>query len=319
MRLRMPFHKKHATSVVSATAKAHPSVNPCGNTDSEREGFTLLEVTIVLALTGLLLIGLLGGTAAAIQTQRYNDSVRSYAEYLRTIYSEVINPESLGAGNSSNKNVEGGGNYAIYGKVLVFGYNYGPGTDNEDDTRSVYSATLIGDANVPNITVNGFVNELAAVHAELFCGKRISGTEYNSTLSRYEPTWQAELMQVNDPNHEPPLSVNDRFKGTVIIARSPSSGAVHTIYTDQTYDLRDGCKSLSDSYAGQNLKHDLAEFSQNPNTASVKFVTEPVGFCVKSQNVSAGNYREVRIAEDGRNTSAISILNTDDQDQGRCR
>lgn len=291
------------------------------NDQKEREGFTLLEVTLVLALTGLLLIGLLGGTAAAIQRQRYNDSVRSYAEYLRTIYSEVINPETLGSGNSSNQAMflEGGGNFAIYGKVLVFGYNYGGGENNEDDTRSVYSATLIGDANVPNIMVSGFTNELAAVNAELFCGKRINDVEYNSTVARFEPTWQAELMQINDPTHEPPLSVDDRFKGTVIIARSPSSGAIHTIYTNKTYNLRDGCKSLSDSYAGQEFKQDLAEFSQNPATATVKFVTEAVGVCIKSQNVSVGQYREVRIAEDGRNTSAISILNTDEEEQGRCR
>lgn len=288
--------------------------------ENERQGFTMLEVTLVLALTGLLLIGLLGGTAAAIQTQRYNDSVRSYAEYLRTAYSEVINPETLGAGNSSNTNsIEGGGNFAIYGKMLVFGYNYGSGSSSEDDTRSVYSATLIGDANPPSISVSGFVNELAAVHAELFCGKRINGEEKVSTLSRYEPAWQAELMQINDPTHNPPLSVDNRFRGTVIIARSPSSGAVHTIYTSKVYDMRDGCKGLEDSYASQELKNDIAEFSQNPATADVKFVTEPVGFCVKSQNVSAGNYREVRIAEDGRNTSAISILNTDEDEQGRCR
>ncbi len=313
MRLRFPFTKNSKKPKMVSAASVESSIS------DERQGFTLLEVTLVLALTGLLLVGLLGGTAAAIQTQRYNDSVRSYAEYLRTIYSEVINPETLGTGNSSNKDADGGGNYAIYGKVLVFGYNYGPGTDNQDDTRSVYSATLIGDANVPDISVKGFANELAAVHAELFCGKRISGTEYSSTLSRFEPTWQAELMQVNDPNHEPPLSVNDRFVGTVIIARSPSSGAVHTIYTSKTYDLRDGCKSLSDSYAGQEFKQDLADFYQNPSTSTVKYLTEPVGFCVKSENTSAANYREVRIAEDGRNTSAISILNTDDNEQGRCR
>lgn len=293
---------------------------PSEKTEAERGGFTIIEVSLVLALTGLLLVGLLGGTSAAIQTQRYNDSVRSYAEYLRTMYSEVINPESLGLGNSSNKNIiEGGGNFAIYGKALVFGYNYGAGANNSDDTRSVYSATLIGDANVPNITISGFANELAAVQAELFCGKTINGVERNSTLSRYEPTWQAELMQVNDPGHQPPLSVKDRFEGTVIIARSPSSGAIHTIYTEKTYDLRDGCKDLDNSYAGKELQKDLIEFSKNPATAQVKFVTEPVGFCIKSQNVGEGNYREVRIAEDGRNTSAISILNTDDEEQGRCR
>lgn len=319
MHLKFPFTKnsKKQKMVSSKTSR------PLTPQHSERQGFTMLEVTLVLALTGLLLIGLLGGTAVAIQTQRYNDSVRSYAEYLRTVYSEVINPETLGVGNSSNKNSgEGGGNFAIYGKVLVFGYNYGSGASNEDDTRSVYSATLIGDANPPSISVSGFVNELAAVQAELFCGKRIDGVEQVSTLSRYEPAWQAELMQVNDAAHDPPLSVNDRFRGTVIIARSPSSGAIHTIYTSKVYDMRDGCKSLEESSAGQELQKDIAEYSQNPTTADVKFSTEPVGFCVKSENVSAGNYREVRIAEDGRNTSAISILNTDEGDedeQGRCR
>lgn len=288
--------------------------------ESERQGFTMLEVTLVLALTGLLLIGLLGGTAAAIQTQRYNDSVRSFAEYLRTVYSEVINPETLGLGNSSNQTaIDGGGNFAIYGKVLVFGYNYGLGESNEDATRSVYSATLIGDANVPDITVSGFTNELAAVNAELFCGKRIDDVERVSTVSYFEPTWQAELMEINDPTHEPALSVNDRFTGTIIIARSPSSGAIHTIYTTKAYDLRDGCKDLASSYANTDFKHDLAEFSRNPSTAAVKFVTETIGVCVKSQNVTAANYREVRIAEDGRNTSAISILNTDEEEQGRCR
>lgn len=312
MTLSLPF-TKNSKNQKTVSRKASAPLEVVGK---QRKGFTLIEVTLVLALAGLLLVGLLGGTAAAIKAQRYNDSVRTFAEYLRTIYSEVINPATLGSGNSSNVLAAGGGNYAIYGKVLTFGYKY----DNEDDTRSVYSATLIGDANVPNVDISGFINELAAVQAELFCGKNINGVEYSTTVSRYEPTWQAELMEINTS----PLSVNNRFRGTVIIARMPSSGAIHTVYTPEAYDLRDGCKSLSESAASTKFQKDIYDYSQDPTTATVKFYTEPVGFCVKSQNVSAGNYREVRIAEDGRNTSAISILNTDDEGddiggQGRCR
>jgi len=61
-----------------------------------KRGFTLIEVSIFLAITGLLLIGVLGGTYSNIARQRYNDSVRSFAEFFRQMYAEVISPETLG-------------------------------------------------------------------------------------------------------------------------------------------------------------------------------------------------------------------------------
>lgn len=67
---------------------------------TDKSGFTIIEVMLVLGLTGMLLIGLLGGTFASIASRRYSDSVRSFAEYLRQEYSEVLSPESLGSGNS---------------------------------------------------------------------------------------------------------------------------------------------------------------------------------------------------------------------------
>lgn len=61
--------------------------------ERNRYGFTIIEVMIFLAISGLLVIGLLAGTSASISRQRYNDSVQDIADFLRAEYSSVINPE----------------------------------------------------------------------------------------------------------------------------------------------------------------------------------------------------------------------------------
>lgn len=259
-------------------------------TPETKKGFTLIEVMLVLGLTGLLIVGMLGGTFTAIAHQRYNDSVRSFAEYLRTVYGEVLSPESLGLGNSMSE--------AVFGKLLVFGYSY---PDSADDTRSVYSATLIGDAKIPTSIDGTFMDELAAVNAHLYCGN----TNSSSTQDYYRPLWEAELAKANN-NHS-----RDPFVGSIIIARSPTSGTVHTYYTDLTYDLRDHCTADGSQTASGILQTDI-------ETRRDQFRQEAVGFCIKSDNAAV--YREVRLAEDGRNTSAISIIDTDSPDEeNRCR
>lgn len=260
-------------------------------TTKAKKGFTLIEVMLVLGLTGLLLVGMLGGTFTAIAHQRYNDSVRSFAEYLRTVYGEVLSPESLGLGNSMTE--------AVFGKVLVFGHPY----DNADDTRSVYSATLIGDANIPVSVDGNFMDELAAVHAHLYCGAADSST----TQDYYRPLWEAELAKANNTHSREP------FVGTVIIARAPTSGTVHTYFSDSlTYNLRNECTGENNN-ASSALRTDIQDHG-------TEFRQEAVGFCVKSDNAAV--YREVRLAEDGRNTSAVSIIDTDSSapgEENRCR
>lgn len=250
---------------------------------TEQSGFTIIEVMLVLGLTGLLLVGLLGGTFSSISNQRYNDSVRSFAEYLRTVYNEVLNPESLGSGTS--------GNQAIYGKILVFGA--------DENTNDVYSATLVGDATIPETGGGDFVTELASVGPRLFCGEGDSAT----TVANYVPLWQAELTQTgsNFPN---------KFEGTVVIARAPTTGAVHTVYVDKVYDIKDDCSGASDTF-----NTDIQEFADDTTgTKEPRFDIQTVGICVKSEDVS--RYREIRIAEDGRNTSAIWTLNADAEENG---
>lgn len=52
---------------------------------SAQKGFTIIEVMLVLAISALILLGALGGTYSSIRAQRYNDSVRAFAESLRQV------------------------------------------------------------------------------------------------------------------------------------------------------------------------------------------------------------------------------------------
>lgn len=75
------------------------------------KGFTVIEVMLVLAITGLLFVGIVGSSFGSIQFQRYEDSVNSFAESLRNIYNEVLNPRSDQGGHSDT---------AMYGKMITY-------------------------------------------------------------------------------------------------------------------------------------------------------------------------------------------------------
>lgn len=283
--IRSLFRRKTNDNVFAVSSSASPRDL---NDKSSKSGFTIIEVSLFLAITGLLLIGLLGGTYASIATQRYNDSVRSFAEFLRQVFGEVISPETLGGGNSNQS--------AIYGKIIVFGL---------DNTTTAYTATLIGDVKIPD-TSGGFMNELRTVNARLFCG--IEGTapgseDQESTVSQYTPLWQTRITAPD----------NSIFEGTVIIARSPTSGTIHTYYSPQLFDIKNHCHagdtSASSAFA--------AAVQRNSDLSSDEaFHAEAINFCLRSENSMI--VRDVLLGRDANGTSAINTL-ADDDPEVKCR
>ncbi len=277
--------------------------------NTEKKGFTILEVMLFLAITGLMLIGVIGGTYSAIASQRYTDSVRSFAEFLRQTYAEVISPETL---------KEQGGNdntLAIYGKAIVFGLD---GDNSDNKSQHIYTATLVGRSSTK---VDNFVKSLSengsggkeGVNLQFYCGEvDSSGNEVQaSTVTSYLPPWEAKIYApaATEGGTKP------TFKGTVFIVRSPKSGVVRTVYyggssdnIEGTFDIKEHCKP-GDSSANTSLRDEL-------NNHSASFVPETVNFCIKADQSSLqAPMRNVRLAEDGRNTSAVSIINMDDDDE----
>lgn len=270
-----------------------PQISDASKTPEEdtRKGFTLIEVMLFLAISGLLLMGVLGGTYSSIARQRYNDSVRGFAEFLRQVYGEVISPESLGATNG-----EFGGNSdtnAIYGKVIVFGLDDEPG---QEDKSTVYTATLVGSTKIPSGDLE-FMEGLKDVEAKLFCGvKDASGDVVNdTTVDKYVPLWQSQIVDTG----------GNILKGTVIIARSPSSGAVHTVYNGSfSPDLRD-CSPNDTQASSANLQHEIHTYSDD-------FIYTDINFCIKSDQSNV--VRDVLLTADGHNNTAINMLDEADKD-----
>lgn len=270
-----------------------------------KSGFSLIEVMLVLGISGLMLVGLLAGTFSSISSQRYTDAVRSFAEYLRSVYNEVISPESLGYGNS---------NTAVLGKIVTFS----PDNQNEHGEPVVYSATIVGKANAnynSGGTSNGIAGELASpsVEAQLYCGESggvISDEHANSTVEYFIPLWQTRFLQPNDPSLGMTYGPDNTFTGTFIIARAPSSGTVQTAYNkDLFYNLKDHCRP-EDNSASNKLKQDLVDY------ADQFMQSNSVDICIKSDDVRS--VRAVQIIAGGRNTSAVSVLNADDEGN-KCR
>lgn len=66
---------------------------------NKSSGFTIIEVTLVLAISALLIVGILGGATAAINRQRYHDSVMSLEGFLKQQYisvTRVVNKDRAG-------------------------------------------------------------------------------------------------------------------------------------------------------------------------------------------------------------------------------
>lgn len=283
-RLRAKFEKTLSKTFSQSGSKVSTDVTstkPSALTSS-RPGFTIIEVMLFLGLSGMILVGVIAGTYTAIGVQRYNDSVRSFAEFLRQTYAEVISPETLGTGASND--------YAIYGKILVFGVENA--TNNED---RVYSATLIGSPNIPTGS-NTFVEELKSVSARLFCGS--SDGKFDSTVDYYAPLWESKILNTD----------KQQFTGTVIIARSPTSGTVHTAYSTEQFNLKENCEPNNTSASTQFY----TVIDEHPESFSTR---NDINFCLRSEHSNI--IRDIRISSDGRNTSAINIL-TDDDPEGKC-
>lgn len=139
----------------------------------KKRGFTLIEVTLFLAVSALIVMGVMIGTTTSIRRRRYTDTVNDFVSFLRETYSEVVNVEitrtgSLGANGSCNLHgmveesswslsgswedwVTGGDNdsllgtsaglpgrsdCAVYGKLVTFG--------EQDSGNTVHVYDIIG-------------------------------------------------------------------------------------------------------------------------------------------------------------------------------
>ena len=224
----------------------------------------------------------------------------------------------------------GRSNCLIYGRVIIFG-------DNADDgTHQVQSYNLLGKDYISAFSEDErtaiqnhghdedlgdpILNALAAVKVSPFTAQVISNCSLSPSDSRmHSIRWDAQAQQA---------LTNDPLQSTIIIVRSPIDGAIHTYASSAALEvnqliginLLDGSTTSTTSCAGGAA---LVHIANNPDLVGSilimrdkvdhPFEKETVEVCVGSGDVFAysGNRRMIRILRNGRNASAIELMDMD--------
>lgn len=309
---------------------------------NSRKGFTMIEVTIVLAVTGLMLVGILGGINIRVAAQRYSDTVQSAEDFLRGVYSEVINVENGRAdvafnqtfcsgpvqvealkANSSAKIIDTGeithagrSKCSIYGKLVSFGEE----TD-KDHPSKVHVYTIVGQLRGSEAEggVDSVFDSLKIVGADAYafdygadstqCIVATAGTS-----STYTPLWDARFETTDS---------GDLLKTAYMIIRSPISGAIHTYRLKPGNSVNIDKELLAGAFgcsaSALTTKSNTID-GINYHLSNNNFEVGDVDICINSPDLYAAgsSRRNLRIKADGRNTSAVEFVETDSEDN-KCK
>lgn len=255
------------------------------------KGFTLVETTLVLAISVAVFVALAAGIAGDIARRRYDSAGTEMADFLRNVYSEVDNIENARIGEigsrtyctldssigGSGKNIAakitdptnntnnvttapygyypGRTNCSIYGKAIIFGANNG----------KVYVFDVVGDAveYTPNTDQNaddGTVFYLDIHNKSFLDSLKAVHLDY---LSLDDSTSGCSVMPAASytsytPNWGGSIDTTDGkpFVGMALIVRSPNNGNINTyIYYGDESDRPDIDSLINFDIAVQNCNN----------------------------------------------------------------
>lgn len=217
------------------------------------DGFTIIEVSLFLAISGLLAVGLMAGWTTNINRQRYNDMVNTFKSDIQQVFTEVENPQnsmtqrvrctdngtniSIVLDNSGN--TRGTTNCIILGRMISFANPNPAGLFSTHYDTSRYVVGLDID---PSTACGGpCANDLETLKATKFVvavGVNALSTTFADTGRREEKPleWDGRYKMITDNRSSgaarafsgsltSPWAIRDSVFG-VMILRSPLSGSV---------------------------------------------------------------------------------------------
>lgn len=269
-------------------------------------GFTLIEVMLTLAISGIIFVGLVGGLSGSVSQQRYVSNVDSFAEFLRMAYSETSNPQS---------NTEEGGNsttQAIYGRLILIGHD-SSGSSFTGQFMTDY--LVLGSVDAVNASRNFNLNSLSPAQVN-------------------ELSQQLDLRVKSDVYREYTGTSGYRITDTtgrdadmaILVMRNLSGGSLRTYVYDCTREGSNYCMTKT----GDNVSFHIGsgnngtlinghvetsgDYEGTPLTLN-GFSEADANFCMVSADSSwAGGTRNIRLLEGGTNTGAVQIVEQDSTD-----
>lgn len=291
-----------------------------------RIGFTIIEVSLFLAVTAALFVGIAAGTQNSLYQQRYNDTVQNFAEFMRSLYSQVSNVQNESTGRSDK---------AIYGKVAIF--------THDGDKNKIRTYNLVGDlepsettsSSDPQCNNDGSVlARLCAVHASVTIEQsRPDGYKSYSTVGYvedYQVRWDSRI-QTTTPWTDQTFEGSGfkLWEGIILVTHSPSSGNVFTYvmqaapeesnYLERRNQIVDIANSIESCVANGATCDRPSSFSYRDGgvwrtyLSSQFFKSEDTDFCVNPNGPGHVNWRRnVRLESDIHNASGVQVVSDED-------
>lgn len=261
-------------------------------------GFTLVEITLFLAVTGALFVSIMVGTQNSIRAQRYNDSVQSFANFWRDIYASVSNTQNLGDGRSGQ---------AIYGKLVVFGETYDlNGAVISNSEQKIFYYDVIGDVIKSGSSINNnALSALAELKTNVLEIKKDGNTAefYPSGFAdSYTPTWGASIEKTKT------LYANDTwsFTGSILVVKHPRSTTIGTYYSKEPIEVN----AFLTGHDNNSEKAETLLSSVLSSTDVDAFEPKQIDFCVNSDDIGQNRSRrqDVRLVKNANNVSGVEII-----------
>lgn len=243
-------------------------------------GFTVIEIMLFLAITGLMVVGFLFGASRSINNQRYKDSVNTFKSIIQQQYSDVDNTIN---------------NHSNFWECSSTGVN--ELTIETGAPRGQSDCVLLGKlirtvgTDGKKIKVNDVVGLIPAGpttgldDVTIFKKTNISPLPggygvYSSNVNEqeYDISWGASLSKLN----------GDSLSFSILIVRSPISGAVRTFYSE-TSETDDNIINI----IGHKLDADKI-------------------ICINSNDLFFGKPMAVKIVAGSSNASGVEALGESD-------
>lgn len=191
-----------------------------------KAGFTIIETTLVLGITGALVIGIFMGVGTQINVQRYRDSVESFKNLLQEQYSELASIRNDRANSWScngsaqtsqaSPEVRGQSDCVMLGRLLTV------------QSKNIKQYTVLGSE---SLTPTAGLNDIASLRN-------------NYTLNVSSVVVEEDVLEWNASAANPAPSGNSTPRDlSILFIRSPDSGQIYT-FTSNTVAVTPGPVSL---------------------------------------------------------------------------
>ena len=280
---------------------------------SIKAGFTIIEVALFLALSGILMIGLIAGANSSIARQRYNDSVNSFAEFVRGVYADVLNVSSDKNPDQASEKA-GRETKAVYGKLISIGEEGAGNTiyvydlvGNAVSSSSVSSTRIIDMMHEDTINANIFKKDCSATPAS--CSREFY------RMTSYAVPWEAVLSRGRDAGSNNGYP----FHGTILIIRSPVTGNIrtytfnhdHTAIQAQLNTEHITTNFHTQNATGQDYNNFKKYLTKLASTSVDNGGENEMIICVDSDDNPGPNRRGVKIAVRATNSSGVTLTEMD--------